>query len=114
MKKIISMLILVMLVSGCVGMDMFGLSSSKTEVKEQPPDVISIQNINILPTPPIIAGDQFSVSFELSNLEEEKDVDVGYRLMDDALCTLVSSSGGFKPRKLQFSMLLGSQWGCIP
>jgi hypothetical protein len=95
MKKIISMLVLVLLVSGCVETDLFGLSSSKAEVKEQPPDVISIQNINILPTPPIIAGDQFSISFELSNLEEEKDVDVGYRLMDDGLCNLVSSTGGF-------------------
>ena len=94
MKKIISMLVLVLLVSGCVDNPFTG-GSSETNVKEQPPDVISIQNINTLPTPPIIAGDQFSISFELSNLEEEKDVDVGYKLMDDGLCTLISSSGGY-------------------
>jgi hypothetical protein len=91
MKKIILMLVLVLLVSGCVGMENpFGFGSSKTEVKEQPVDVISIQNVNTLPTPPIIAGDQFSISFELTNLEEEKDVDVGYKLMDDGLCKRVS------------------------
>jgi hypothetical protein len=108
MKKIISILVLVLLVAGCVGIELPGLGSSKTEVKEQPPDVISIQNIKVLPNPPIIAGDQFSVSFELSNLEEEKNVDVGYKLMDDGLCTLASGPEyeifpDFVPGRVEFA-----------
>ena len=95
-------------ISGCVGFeDPFGFISPKTEVKEQPPDVISIQNINVLPPSPVIAGDQFSVSFELSNVEEERDVNVDYKLMDDGLCSLESGVDSetfedFVPGRVEF------------
>jgi hypothetical protein len=95
MKKII-LLISVLIISGCVGMpDIFNLSSltgtQKTKVKEQPLDVITVQNINTLPKPPINAGDQFSISFDVTNVEEERDVKtVGYELLDTGLCTYYS------------------------
>jgi len=99
MKKLILTLTLILLISGCVGMpDISGLfGPKKTEVKESLPDVIVVQNINILPLPPINTGDQFSVSFELSNQEEIKEVDVDYELLDDGLCktTPEKPSGSF-------------------
>jgi hypothetical protein len=88
MKKII-LLISILCISGCVGMpDIFNLTSTqKTKVKEQPLDVITVQNINVLPKPPINTGDEFSISFEVTNLEEERDVkDVSYELLDTGLC----------------------------
>jgi hypothetical protein len=107
MKKLILTLILILLVSGCTGMpDLFGLFPQKTEVKEKPPDVIVIQNVNVLPPPPINAGDQFSVSFELSNQEEERDVNVEYKLLDDGLCWTTSTTSdsieNFVPGQVEF------------
>jgi len=90
MKKII-LLISILFISGCVGMpDIFNLTGTqKTKVKEQPLDVITVQNINTLPKPPINTGDQFSISFEVTNLEEEREVeDVSYELLDTGLCEL--------------------------
>jgi len=116
MKKII-LLVSILIVSGCVGMpDIFNLSSltgtQKTKVKEQPLDVITVQNINVLPKPPINAGDQFSISFEVTNLEEERDVEeVGYELLDTGLCTRIAgddreknftTDSPFVPRQNEF------------
>lgn len=92
MKKLI-LLVSILVVSGCVGMpDIFNLTGTqKTKVKEQPLDVITVQNINTLPKPPINAGDEFSISFDVTNLEEERDVkEVGYKLLDIGLCTWIS------------------------
>ena len=87
MKKLILNLILILLISGCVGSDIFSLfGGKKTEIKEFPSDVIVIQNINVLPSPPINTDDQFSVSFELNNQEEKDNVDINYELLDDGLC----------------------------
>ena len=81
MKKMILTLVLVLLVSGCTALEQFNpFAPSDAKVKELPPDVITVQKITVLPSPPIIAGDQFSLSFELTNLEENVDVDVGYYL----------------------------------
>jgi hypothetical protein len=94
MKKII-LLLTVLIISGCVGMpDFFGnFGTQKTKVKEQPLDVITVQNINTLPKPPINAGDQFSISFDVTNLEEERDVkEVGYKLLDTGLCNHISGN----------------------
>jgi hypothetical protein len=91
MKKII-LLISILFISGCIGMpDIFNLTGTqKTKVKEQPLDVITIQNINTLPKPPINTGDEFSISFEVTNLEEEREVeDVSYELLDTGLCELL-------------------------
>jgi hypothetical protein len=89
MRKII-LLISILFISGCVGMPDFfsGLTGTqKSKVKEQPLDVITVQNINTLPKPPINTGDQFSISFEVINLEEEREVEeVSYSLLDTGLC----------------------------
>ncbi|MFH0929564.1 MAG: lipoprotein [Candidatus Aenigmatarchaeota archaeon] len=87
MRKIIALLVLVLLVSGCTGLPGFNIFGQKEEVKEMPEDVISVENINVLPAPPIIAGDQFSLSFNIVNYEEDDPVyDVSYRVLDAGLC----------------------------
>jgi hypothetical protein len=96
MKKLILIIILALFVSGCVGMpDITCIFGGCQKVKEMPEDVIAVQGISVLPPNTIYAGDQFSVSFNLVNLEEEKDVAVGYRLLDWGLCPLNTSLGGF-------------------
>lgn len=98
MKILILTLVLILLASGCVS-DPFGFLNPKTDVKELPPDVISVQDINVLPSPPINAQDDFSVFFELQNLDEKDNVFVEYSLLDYGVCTLKSSesqtSGNF-------------------
>lgn len=92
MKKII-LLISILFISLCVGMpDILNITGTqKTKVKEQPLDVITVQNINILPKPPISDGDEFSISFDVTNLEEERDVEeVNYKLLDIGLCEWIS------------------------
>ena len=86
---------LVLLVAGCTGMpDVFGnIFGTQKKTKELPPDVIVVQNIHTLPAPPINTGDQFSVSFEVANQEEQREVkDVSYKLLDSGLCTWNLSS----------------------
>lgn len=103
MKKII-LLLSVLIISGCVGMPDFfsGLTGTqKTKVKEQPLDVITVQNINTLPKPPINAGDQFSISFDVTNLEEERDIkSVAYKLLDTGLCNRISGD----PKEKNFTL----------
>ena len=88
MKKTISILILVLFISGCTTLS--DLFRPKQETKEMPEDVITVENVNVLPIPPIIAGDQFSVSFQLTNVEEKQEIPTSYQLLDDGLCSLVS------------------------
>jgi hypothetical protein len=96
MKKLILILMLALLVSGCTGMpDFSSLFGGGQKVKEMPEDVIAIQNLNVLPPSSIYSGDQFSVSFDLVNLDENDNVAVGYRLLDWGLCSLNTSLGGF-------------------
>lgn len=87
MKKLFLTLILVLLASGCTlpgGLNLF--SSGGTQVKELPPDVISINNITILPSTSVRAGDEFSIYFELSNQDEFNYTDVSYNLYDTGMC----------------------------
>ena len=90
MKKIILILILVLLISGCVDLpNLSCLLGNCEEVKEMPEDVIIVDNINVLPNPPITAGDQFSISFQMTNAEEDLEIPTSYQLLDDGLCSLV-------------------------
>jgi hypothetical protein len=91
MKKFVLGLFLILLVSGCAGMpDIFnGLfpGSGGTTVKELPPDILTIQNINVIPSSSIRPSDQFSVSFEVKNQEENLMIsNVNYALFDTGLC----------------------------
>ncbi len=88
MKKLFLILILVLLVSGCTGLpfDIPFFSSGGTQVKELPPDVISMHNITVLPSTSVRAEDEFSIYFELLNQEEFNYTDVKYDLYDTGLC----------------------------
>jgi hypothetical protein len=94
MKKLFLTLILILLVSGCTGLpfDIPFLSSSSTQVKELPPDVISINNVTVLPSTSVRANDEFSIYFELFNQEEFNYTKVSYNLYDTGLCI---SKGGY-------------------
>ncbi|OGI12193.1 hypothetical protein A3K64_02570 [Candidatus Micrarchaeota archaeon RBG_16_36_9] len=92
MKKIIlSSLILVLLVSGC---SLF--PTSGTQVKELPPDVISIQNITVLPSTSVRERDQFSIYFDLLNQDEFNENSVTYNIYDTGLCTWTGGDPGSK------------------
>jgi len=99
MKKFVLGLFLILLVSGCAGMpDILkgiipgtGSNVNKTELS---PDLIVIQNLNVIPTPPINAEDQFSVSFEMKNQDEINEVrDINYTLYDWGLCSPDETEG---------------------
>ncbi|MBN2203386.1 MAG: membrane lipoprotein lipid attachment site-containing protein [Candidatus Aenigmarchaeota archaeon] len=89
MKKMISLLVLVLFVSGCTSFSGINFFGQNQEVKEVSEDVIVIENINVVPTSPLIAGDQFSLSFQMINEDEMYDVPVEYKLLDDGLCSFV-------------------------
>ena len=70
MKKIILTLALILLISGCSSLDgfeQFMPDYENQDVKELPPDIISIENFNILPSGEINSGDQFTTSFIIKN-----------------------------------------------
>jgi len=97
MKKLIFGLVTIVLISGCVGMPdiLKGIfPGAGPQVTELPPDLIVIQNINTLPIPPINTGDQFTVSFEIKNQDEIRDVsgNVTVQLFDYGLCKPDKSS----------------------
>jgi hypothetical protein len=80
-------------VSGCTGLpfDIPFFSSGGTQVKELPPDVISMHNITVLPSTSVRAEDEFSIYFELLNQEEFNYTNVEYDLYDTGMC---SATGG--------------------
>lgn len=90
MKSFVLALFLVLLISGCAGMpDIFGLGGGGNNVNktELSPDLVVIQNINVIPNPPIYAGDTFTVSFEVKNQDDLNEVNnVAYTLFDTGLC----------------------------
>jgi len=88
MKLLILALILIIFISGCTGMpDFLQGIFGRPEVKELPPDVIVVENINTLPAPPVNAGDRFTIIFEIVNKDEnEKMKNVKVELFDYGLC----------------------------
>jgi len=87
MKVLILALILIVIISGCTGMpDFLQGIFGRPEVKELPPDVIVVENIKTLPKPPLNAGDRFTITFELVNKDEMKDMSVDVELFDYGLC----------------------------
>ena len=59
-------------VSGCIDdvNNILGMNVHKTEA---PPDILAIENVNIFPNPPISAGSQFTLSFEVANKDKFED-----------------------------------------
>ncbi|MFH1473286.1 MAG: hypothetical protein ABIE55_00150 [Candidatus Aenigmatarchaeota archaeon] len=97
MKIIFLGLITVLLISGCVvpGFDFF--SGGDVEVKELPPDVISVHNITVLPSTSVRVGDQFSVYFEVLNQDEFEEIPLDYNLYDTGLCRPIDGDPEVSP-----------------
>jgi hypothetical protein len=92
MKMILSLL-LVLMICGCVLPNLVPGGGTKPKVKELPSDVVVIQSVKTLPSPPINPGDQFSISFQVANQEEARDVqEVGYAILDSGLCVYRGAS----------------------
>jgi hypothetical protein len=59
------------------------------EVKELPPDIVSVESLTVIPTPPINTEDQFSISFMIKNQDDVNSaLDVRYELYDSGLCEI--------------------------
>ncbi len=112
MKKFIFSLFLILLVSGCAGMPdifngIFPGTGNKVNKTELSPDLLVIQNINVLPNPPVNAEDEFTVSFEIKNQDDINEVrNVKYTLYDWGLCTAPNDRdgtfGSFAPQQTEF------------
>ena len=93
MKKLIPLLILVVLTAGCIDLPDFLQSGMDTQTTELPPDIMVIQNSNVIPRPPVNAQDQFTVSFEIQNQDDLREVeDVMVQLYDYGLCNPLSGT----------------------
>ena len=103
MNKFVLSLLLIVLISGCTipgGL----IPGTGPTTKEQSPDLVIVQNLNVIPAPPINAGDQFSISFEIKNQDEVVSVDdVSYNLFDKGKCT-VKLSGDEEVTTTPFSL----------
>jgi len=93
-KILIVLLIGIVFVSGCIeGIDLFkGLMGGEQEVKEQTPDIIVTQNLNIIPNPPLTAENEFSVIFDMKNQDKVNSIkDVSVKLYDWGACGIMRS-----------------------
>jgi len=90
MKKLFLGLISILFISGCIvpGLEFPNPFAQGPQVKELPPDLISIANITVLPSSSVRPQDQFSVYFEVANQDEFVPVDVDYNLYDTGLCKI--------------------------
>lgn len=87
MKKFALSLLLIVLISGCTIPEGLFPGTGPTK-KVQTSDLITVQNLNVIPSSTINADDQFSISFEIKNQDEVVTVnDVKYNLFDTGLCT---------------------------
>ena len=65
MKKFAALLVPVILVSGCVSdIDSILAGIEETQTKELPPDLVTVENINVIPSE-VLSGSRFDVSFEV-------------------------------------------------
>jgi hypothetical protein len=90
--KMLFLLVAVIAVSGCVipGGDVFQgmFAPQRPATVEDSPDLITVQNTNVIPSPPISADNGFTVSFEVKNNDEKEEVkNVGVTNYDWGLCT---------------------------
>lgn len=108
MKKIFLTLFLVLLASGCTGIeDLWGGGQPVT--KELPPDVMVIEDISVIPKQTVKPGDQFSVYYEVKNQDDKEVVpNVKYLLYDTGLCNLAGWSGSTNSPTTIPSTILGT------
>lgn len=104
-KTILGSLILVLLFSGCVGLNLpFNipfLTPTGPNVTKLGPDVITIQSINVIPQTSIRPDDEFSVYYEVKNQDENEMIkSISYVLYDTGLCVWKSASPGSTSSKV--------------
>ncbi len=91
MKVYLLGLLAVMFVSACV--DIPGFGERNIETTELPPDILVVENVNTIPTPPINTNDQFTTSFEVKNQDDVNEVpNVFIQLFDYGLCIPLKES----------------------
>jgi len=89
-KNILALIVLAVFVSGCVGQS-GGLQFLQPITKEKSPDVILTTGSTVIPTPPVQVGDSFSVSFQVQNQDDTREVsDVNVLIYDTGTCRLDS------------------------
>jgi len=98
----------VVFIAGCVGGPFESLFGQPGEVNEAPPDIVAVQNENIIPQPPITAGEDFTVSFEIKNVDDTNPVpDVNVQLYDWGLCGKDALKDPWKASGSYFTQSLG-------
>ncbi len=85
-------IVLVVFVSGCVeGFEIPGFQSlfggPTQETVEETPDIIITKDLSVIPRPPIIAGNEFTVLFTMKNQDDTQSInDVEVRLYNWGIC----------------------------
>ncbi len=97
------LVVAVVAVSGCIipGIDVSSMFPQfRPATTEASSDLITTQNLNVIPNPPISAENAFTVSFEVKNNDENEEVDnVNIQRYDSGKCNFegegaASSAGG--------------------
>lgn len=111
MKKafaLIPLLMFVVSVSGCIGGgDGFaGLMGTGAQEEKAPNDILKIDNLKVVPSAPVRAGSDFSLSFQINNLNDRESAqNVDYRLYDWGRCDIKDDASGASPTSNEFGQL---------
>lgn len=95
-SKVLLLLVLgfVLAASGCVipGLESYQgiFQPQQPETTEASIDMLKVQNLNLIPTPPIPAEGSFSLIFEVKNMDETQEVKANVGPYDIGLCTQTS------------------------
>ncbi len=97
---IILALVSVVFVSGCIDQgDLFSglVGPSGVDTETLSTDILSVKNVNIIPTPPITSGSSFTLTFEVENVDDINTVkDVEITKVDSGLCEFDRSNDEYK------------------
>lgn len=94
MKRLVFALVAVVLIAGCIELPDFlkGEVSGPTTT-ELGADIVTTQNVNVIPNPPVQAESEFTVSLEAKNQDDVNDVEnVVLTLYDTGLCTMTDET----------------------
>lgn len=84
-------IVLIVSVSGCTGMEFPGLKNlfgTGTSAIEESADIITIDKIDVIPTPPITAENEFSLSYILKNQDTKQSINnVIVKLYNWGICS---------------------------
>ncbi len=120
MKFAIFSLMAILSVSLCTIPEIPGITQggglSQITTTTLPPDVISVENLNVIPPSPINAGNQFTMTYNVKSLEDSREVkNVNIALFDYGLCipnldnswtktgsVFLKSFASFFPQQIEF------------